>query len=79
MAERVCSVCGGVPVRAKGMCWNCYQRRWRENNVVKKGDIEAGKVEVIERVHRMLREYGIKCWYEGGVVYVEVRGKVEEG
>jgi len=45
MAERVCKVCGGGPVRAKGMCWNCYQRWWRENNVVKKGDIEAGKVE----------------------------------
>lgn len=83
MAERVCSVCGGGPVRARGMCWRCYQRWWRANKGVGVRDVdilvEEGKEEIAGRVNKLLREYGIKCWYEGGVVYVEVGGKVEEG
>lgn len=77
--DRKCKECGKVGIKANGLCSACYQRWYRANFGVKKGDIEEGKGEVVERVHRMLREYGIKCWYEGGVVYVEVGGKVEEG
>ena len=77
--DRKCEECGKSEIKANGLCSACYQREYRAKNGVKKGDVEEGKREVIKRVHKLLREYGIKCWYEGGVVYVEVGEKVEEG
>lgn len=80
MAEGACKDCGGGPVRANGMCRNCYQRWWRANRGVGVGEVkelvEEGQAEIIRRVGKLLERVGVGFSYRGGEMRVEVGGVV---
>jgi hypothetical protein len=82
MAERVCKVCGGGPVRAKGKCHKCYQSWWRANRGVGVGEVKEmvgeGQMEIIRRVSRLLEKVDVGFSYRDGEMRVEV-GDVEVG
>jgi hypothetical protein len=64
------------------MCHRCYQSWWRANRGVGVGEVkeivEAGQMEIIRRVSRLLERVGVGFSYMDGEMRVEVWG-VEVG
>jgi len=68
------------PHKARGLCTSCYQAWYRKRNPpLARSDIEDGaRGQVVEFVDSILQPAGGRCRYRGGVLSIEIGGKVHE-
>jgi hypothetical protein len=73
----ICKDCGERHIhRAHGLCVNCYQRWYRQENPPEKvshlrARLATAWQDVADAVDEIMEPIGGRCWIEDGVLYLE--------